>query len=344
MGINLSALVNFAQSATEGIENLYVAGSDLEGDIASWSLRITFISAAAIVLLIIISAFAKDRWPRLKMPLFIALATIMAGSTLFLGASTVYLNVKSDSGGPVHWHADFEIWACGNQLELKDPFEFLSNKVGTPTLHEHDDQRIHLEGVVVEEETGASLGKFMHVVDGAITSDAMVIPLNDEGEGSLFEDETDGDGPNNPAPALVEPFITYADGNRYARFENGQQCGDVHSEVQVFVYKYDEEDKTYAQAKLANPATYSIGPEPNVPPGDCIIFEFGPPKTQTDKLCEQYGVRDVDRCREFGVTEEQMGICETKQLNYPAEDPNQDALENDQDNQDGQDSQNVEES
>lgn len=327
MGPIFSWLTNFAQSATEGIDNLFVEGSDLEGQISSASLRIVLVSSIALIVLVIAASLTKDKWPKLKLPLFLSIALIMAGSTLFLGASTVYLNVKSDSGGPVHWHADFEIWACGNQLELKDPFEFLSNKVGTATLHEHNDKRIHLEGVVVDEQTDASLGKFMHVVDGAITSNAMVIPLNNESEGPTFEDEVDGDGPNDSAPALIEPFLLYTDDNRYARFLSGQQCGGEYSEVQVFVYKYDEDNKTYAQAKLTDPASYSIGREPNVPPGDCIIFEFGPPKDQTDKLCEQYGVRDIDRCEQFGVTEEQIAICEVRQLNYPAQDPNEDILE-----------------
>lgn len=155
-------LKQFAQGVTDGISGLYVPGTNLEEDIAHWSTRITLGSAILLVVLVIVAALIKDRMPRLKLPMFLVMTTAMIGSILFLGASTIYLNVKADSGGPVHWHADFEIWACGNQLELKDPYEFLSNKVGTPTLHEHDDQRIHLEGVVVDEEKDArSANSFM---------------------------------------------------------------------------------------------------------------------------------------------------------------------------------------
>lgn len=327
MGPILSRFINFAQTATQGIDNLYQPGSDLEGQISSYSIRIVLVSAIALISLVGFASMAKDRWPRLKLPLFISIAVIMGGSTLFLGASTVYLNARSDSGGPVHWHADFEIWACGNQLELKDPFEFLSNKVGSPVLHEHDDQRIHLEGVVVEEETGASLGKFMHVIDGAITADAMVVPLNNQIDGDIFEDQVDGDGPSAPSPADIEPFLQISEGNRYARFVDGQSCGRQVSEVQVFVYKYDANNKTYSQAKASDPARYSISRHPTVPPGDCIIFEFGPARDQTDKLCEQYGVRDADRCEQFGVEPDQRDICEIKQINYPSSDPNQDLLQ-----------------
>ena len=321
----LSLLTTFAHGATEGIEGLFQPASDLEGQLSSWSLRITLASALALTVLIIVSALVKDKWPRLKMPLFLAIAFVMAGSTLFLGASTVYLNTKSDSGGPVHWHADFEVWACGNQLEFKDPYQFLSNKIGTATLHEHNDQRIHLEGVVVHSSVDASLGKFFDVTGGALTKNALVVPLNDEG--SMFEDFVDGDGPNDTAPALVEPYIVYDSDGRYARFINGETCGDEPSYVQVFVYHYDEDTKTYAQGKLTDPASYSISGEPNVPPGDCVIVEFGPLKSQTDKLCEQYGIRDVDRCEQFGVLPDERSICQIKQVNYPASDPNVDQLQ-----------------
>ena len=72
------------------------------------------------------------------------IALTLTLSTGILIGSTIYLNTNSDSGGPVHWHADIEFWACGNEIELRDPTGF-SNKIGTGTLHEHDDHRIHLD-------------------------------------------------------------------------------------------------------------------------------------------------------------------------------------------------------
>jgi len=325
VGLIENLLAQFAQSAVDDIAGAFQPTSDLEGQIASLSGRITAGSALALILLTVAAAAFKDRLPRLKLPLFVAMAAIMAGSTLFLGASTVYLNVKSDSGGPVHWHADFEIWACGNELELKDPFEFLSNKIGSPTLHEHNDRRVHLEGVVVEEDIDASLGKFWHVIGGAITDSSLVVPLNDEG--SVFENEVDGDGPSDPAPSLVGQHIIYAGSGRFGRFVNGGQCGGRPAEVQIFVYQYDEDNETYAQAKLSDPARYSISRSPNVPPGDCIIFEFDVLKDQTDKLCQQYGVRDIDHCGQFGVARHEQAICNAKQINYTSSGPDQRQLE-----------------
>jgi hypothetical protein len=57
-----------------------------------------------------------------------------------------------------------------------------------------------------------------------------------------------------------------------------------------------------------------------VPPGDCLIVEFAMPKKSTDRLCQQYGVRDVDRCTEFGVSEFNPELCNLKQLEFGGED------------------------
>lgn len=307
-----SALTIFG-TITEGISNLYVEQDDLEGDITSMSLRIVGVSALALFILIGIAILTKDKVEALKKPLFIMMATIMAGSTLFLGASTVYLNISADSGGPVHWHADIEFWVCDNEIELIDPTGF-SNKVGTSTLHEHNDRRIHLEGVVVDDKNDASLGKFMHVIGGAITDSALVIPVNPDG--TIFEDEYDGDGPSDPFPNAANDYVVTSNGKRYVKVLNGQTCSGVPSEVQVFVYQFNKEDDTYKQVKLANPKDYTIADDSIVPPGDCVIFEFGPSKDKTDKLCEQYGVRDDERCIEFGVDANKTGLCTIHQEDY----------------------------
>ena len=60
-------------------------------------------------------------------------------------------------------------------------------------------------------------------------------------------------------------------------------------EMQVFAYRVNP-DNTYSQTKLADPATYVMAPESQVPPGDCIIFEFDTPKPRTNKLCRSFKV------------------------------------------------------
>lgn len=327
-----NVLTLLGKIATEGLSGVYQPASDLEEQVASTSARITLGSAVLLIVLTIVAAILKDRAPRLKLPIFLLMVTAMIGSTIYLAASTIYVNVKSDSRGPVHWHADMEIWACGNELELRDPFKFLSNKIGTATLHEHNDRRIHLEGVVVDDSRDASLGKFFHVIGGAVTGDALVVPLN-RTDGPLFEGDIDGDGTTNPAPSLIDPYLQTDDqGFRFARFVNGNTCGNEPAAVQVFVFNYNEQAKTYSQRKISDPVTYSITPDGTVPPGDCIVIEFDVLKDQTNKLCEQYGVRDVDRCEQFGAHNDQhkdnrSHICGLKQIGYPALDPNLNQLE-----------------
>lgn len=326
----MNQIVSFLQNTAtliDDIPGVYEPEADLENTIAELAMNTVLVSSVTLVILTIIAILFSQKVEKLKMPLFVMMSIVMAGSTIFLVGSTIYLNTNSYSGGPVHWHADMEFWACDNELELRDPTGFLSNKIGTATLHEHDDHRIHLEGVVVDGEIDASLGKFMHVAGGAITDTNMVVPLNDPDVGSIYEDEVDGDGPSDSNPDDLEPYIQNdPDLGRIAVFEDGQSCGSDISDVQVFRYSYNGENKTYEQTKLDNPRDYVIFDDPNVPPGDCIIFEFGPSRDKTDKLCEQYGIRDIDRCEQFGVEPQQREICELTQVGYdddaatPAED------------------------
>lgn len=318
--IQMPSFLQSAASLIEDIPGVYVEQTDLETTISTLALNTVLISASALFILTLLAMLFSNKYESLKMPLFVLMAVTMAGSALTLISSTVYLNTRADSGGPVHWHADVEYWACGNELELRDPTGFLSNKIGTATLHEHDDHRVHLEGVVVDDEIDASLGKFMSVTGGAITAEQMVIPLNselDDGDANIYEDEEDGDGPAETNPELLDPYIIDdPELGKIAYFKDGDTCGSEVSDVQVFVYNYNGEDKTYEQTKLENPRDYVITDDPNVPPGDCIIFEFGPEREKTDKLCEQYGIRDIDRCAEFGVADNQRAICELTQVNY----------------------------
>jgi hypothetical protein len=308
-------MLNKFSTVLNGIDDLYQPQDDLEATIASLSFKVVAYSAITLTVLVLLAWALNNRVPKLKLPLFIGIAGTMALSTLTLIGSTVYLNLNSESGGPVHWHADFEVWACGNEMEMRDPTG-LSNKIGTSVLHEHNDHRIHLEGVVVDRHIDATLGKFMHVAGGAITDEALVLPLNPS-TGSYFENEVDGDGPSDSYASLVDQYIVEGDEKGdFARFISGGKCGDETADVQVFVYKFNEKEDTYEQAKISRPQDYVITDDSSVPPGDCIIFEYDKLKSKTDKLCAQYGVRDIDRCEEFGVLPKERSVCKIKQINY----------------------------
>lgn len=288
---------------------------NLEGQIADYSMKTVAIAALVTVLLVIAGMLFKERQPKLKTPIFLLLAGVIGSTTLFLFGSTVYLNVVSDSGGPVHWHADVEYWACGSEIELRDPYRFLSNKIGTATLHEHDDKRIHLEGVVVDEDEDATLGNFMHVIDGNLEKGTITIPVHQD---YVAEDDIDGDEVDASNLLYLESLIRGSGNSRYLTLNNGDMCGEgpdaEPGELQVFVYNYNKDDDTYTQTKLEDPESYVYAPYPNVPPADCIIFEFDTPKDFTNKLCQQYGLKDSKRCTEFGVKEFDPKLCNIRDV------------------------------
>ncbi len=294
----------------------FAEAGDLEAQIGALSVKSVLVASVILVVLLVLAALVindKDKH-HIKKPLFILITLTIVIPTFIMAGSTVYLNVKSESGGPVHWHTDIEYWVCNQEIELRDPTAFLSNKIGTSTYHEHDDKRIHLEGVVVEKEYDASLEKFMDVTGGDITPTSLVIPTND----NIFENDFDGDE-NTGNKAVVENFVVNVENDqKVVEVENGQNCGEgAPAEVQVFLIRYNGEDDTYYQKKLEDPGSYVMRDESIVPPGDCLIVEFDQPKSETNYLCEQYGVRDAERCTEFGVSSFNPELCNIKKVPAP---------------------------
>ncbi len=308
-----------------------LASVDLETQISELAIRTVGISAVALVVFILIAVIVNKAPEKVqkyfKLPLFIGIAGVMAGSTLILAISTVYLNVKSESGGPVHWHAGIEFWACGTEFNLRDPQGALSNKVGTATYHEHNDKFIHLEGVVVKKSVDASLDKFMRVTGGYITPTSVGIPLSeDEAAWPITGDQRDGDVDNTDQLAQVtgngERIGQSVDGNGpVLQLQNGDQCPDgTEGEVQVYAYRFNKDDNTYTQEKLEDPGSYIMRDESSLgPPSDCVIVEFGPRAAATDKICEQYGIKDVERCTDFGVKTYNDELCYIREINRPEE-------------------------
>jgi hypothetical protein len=287
--------------------------TDLEADINALSINSIMLASLLLVVLLVISSIVmkNKKHEYLKTPLFIAIAATIVLPSLLLMGSTVYVNTISESGGPVHWHTDFEFWVCGEEIELRNPTGFLSNKIGTSTYHEHDDKRIHLEGVVIEKEYDASFEKFMDVTDGDITTTSLKIATED----TIFENDLDGDK-SSGNEEIVRTYLTRNEmGQAQIEVKNGQTCDESQpAEVQAFLFRYNTDDDTYTQTKLEDPARYIMRDESIVPPGDCLIVEFDTFKNYTDKLCQQYGVRDSERCTEFGVSEFNPDLCNIRQV------------------------------
>ena len=243
-------------------------------------LKIVFWTSLVITALLLFSLIKKEKSERLKLFLFWGMVIPIIFTTFYLVTTTVAKNVGSVTKGPVHWHADYEIYVCGRSvkektsynnhkfipiaqahegeadeaLDLVDPTGF-SNRVGTSDFHEHGDGRIHVEGVV-ERLEDVSLGKFFEAIGGQLTKTIMRLPTN-RGE------------------VIVQ---------------NRMNCPDAKPGAwQGFVYK--TKGNIVTQEKLDNFADYVLSPYSTVPPGDCIILEFGSEtRAQTDKICSFYQI------------------------------------------------------
>lgn len=299
----------------------HLATVDLEQKINQLGIRTVLVASIILIICALLALlFAKHKkiFKITKLPLFLVMASTLVIATAILFGATIYLNTKAESKGPVHWHADIEFWVCGAEIELRDPHGFLSNKIGTATYHEHNDKRIHLEGVVVRKSEDASLKKFMTVIGGMITKDRIGIPLNEEqSEWFASGEQIDGDVQKAANPAYLAQFVSNSfdvTNQPVLLLENGMKCGQQRAELQAFVYRYDKATETYSQSKLYDPREYVLRDESNVPPGDCVIVEFDVPKERTDKLCEQYGVRDAKRCSEFGVKPYNPKLCKLREI------------------------------
>lgn len=216
--------------------------------------QVVLINSLIIFALLIIALVKKEQSEGLKLFLFTGIAAATAIATFYLSIDTVVRNQNSQTSGPVHWHADFEIFACGQKVDLLDPTG-ISNRIGKPDLHEHGDDRIHVEGTIAELQD-VSLGKFFEVIGGQLTNTLLRAPTN---QGELI-------------------------------LQNGSVCPDGKpATLQVFVYQ--TKNKTITQKKLTDLPSYVMSPESQIPPGDCVIFEFASDiKEKTSEMCNFYHI------------------------------------------------------
>jgi len=216
------------------------------------NIQVAVASAIILFTLVLIALiFSESSGDKTKNIIFWSIVSVIVLPTFFFVGTTLYINFSSITKGPVHWHADFKIIACGQETEPVNA-EGLSNKIGTNVLHEHEDRRIHIEGAVVKK-SDVALDKFFEVQGGKLSPNAFTIPTN----------------------------------KGLRTITNGDQCDDGQQGVwQVFLYTTD--DDVARQRKLDDFVQYVPSPYTNVPPGDCIIFEFGPVKERTNALCNFY--------------------------------------------------------
>ncbi|MBI4121017.1 MAG: hypothetical protein HY457_02060 [Parcubacteria group bacterium] len=209
----------------------------------------------ALLLLALIVILEKPVTEFFKAISFLLFVAIALGGTWVLVDKTLDDVRLSPTGGPVHWHADFRIFNCGKEINLVDPVG-LSNRIGTSEVHEHDDFRIHIEGIIATMHE-ASLGHFFEAIGGELTNNRMVVPTN---EGMVVMEN--GDTCQDGAVGTLQTFLWSTDTSREIWVAKEQKLGPDFPE-------------------------YVIAPETIVPPGDCIIFDFDSVKKKTFRTCEQ---------------------------------------------------------
>lgn len=232
----------------------------LEQKIDSLEASSVYIVIAATVIigvLTVLSIYIKKKSEALKWVLFLGFVIPSIIATVFMAGVTIFTNTISETNGPIHWHADFEIWKCGEKINLEDPTGLL-NRIGSPDFHEHNDDRIHVEGTVVKLSQ-IDLHNFFKIIGGQLTQDYAAIPTN----------------------------------NGILEMGNHMQCDGKDAKLQVFVYRvtnpsYHKSGFKYTQFKLEEFEDFVMAPYSSVPPGDCIIVEFDEEKDQTDRICSSY--------------------------------------------------------
>ena len=172
-------------------------------------------SAAFGALILIIILLHKAMNDAVKRAVYIALVAVVFIVTAYLVVTTLHLNIISLTKGPVHWHADFEIWVCDKEIKLVEP-KGLSNKQGTDLMHAHNDNRIHVEGVILDKKQ-ASLGAFFYAVGGSLTNDGLKVST-DNGLFSFHDGDFCNEKPakfyvfvngnliENPSPYEIAPY------------------------------------------------------------------------------------------------------------------------------------------
>lgn len=221
--------------------------------------NVALVGTVAIILFSLIAVGAGAGLSEaLKKVLFAALvATILVATVYFIG-TTIYKNVSAVTKGPVHWHLDFDIYNCNEKVNLLDP-KGMSNKIGSSDFHEHNDNRIHVEGPVIKH-SDVNLRNFFAVIGGEFDKGILRVPTN----------------------------------NGMVEMNDGALCDGQPAKLQAFLFKIsnprEHNEWVYTQEKLENAPEYVMSAESAIPPGDCVVFEFGPEKSSTENMCETYNV------------------------------------------------------
>ncbi len=165
----LNSNTTFSHESSSGFESSFIFPIS----------QLSFFSYGILIffsLILIIILFHKKINELVKKIIYCLVVITASFVTIYLILTTLIINSISETKGPVHWHADFKIWVCGSELDLVSS-KGVSNKIGKSLLHEHDDNRIHIEGVVLRK-IDVNLGAFFNSIGGSLNNDELNVPTD----------------------------------------------------------------------------------------------------------------------------------------------------------------------
>jgi hypothetical protein len=219
--------------------------------------------------------------------------------SLYTAGAFVHQSQTSWSGGEIHWHADYEVMVEENneyqQLDLIDPSNFceetrhesttmcsLNDRTGSTKYHEHNDNRIHLEGIFKERED-AVLSAYFETFGGKLTNTELRYPTNDR----MVEK---AEGNSETLKILIKQGVG---GNR-------EWCA-----IEKQSNLSQEDICRTSEGELATtPSNYVISPYKRGPTLDDIFIVYDS-KPVEDALQD---VRDDDKYEGMGITKEGEGF------------------------------------
>jgi hypothetical protein len=175
-------------------------------DLIQYVVPVMGVSLGALVLLMAISLHLEDQLDDTeKNFLMNGFIVFILVPSFFAAGAFMHESETSWSNGEVHYHADFEVLVTNGsgglqELDLVDPVKFcddtshestymckINDRTGSTEYHEHNDDRIHLEGVFKTKED-ASLAAFFEQFNGELTNTRLVFPT-DQGVRTFEEND-----------------------------------------------------------------------------------------------------------------------------------------------------------
>lgn len=258
--------------------------SSLSNRLTDINLEILLIAGGLLIFLGLVSELLVNRKQKTKFFLFTSMSLVVGLPSLFLWGSSLFLNVFSDSGGKVSWRAGLEVWACGIHIKPKPQPTWVDGST------------------LVFEDIYFNLSKELSLTNVLANNGAKI------GGGNLRL-AVDQNAINQLGPqerSLIDDKLSLVDGQLEINLRSGQNCQQIPSELQIFVYQADENGQGYQQTKLtpgvkinqpisrletearelSQEQDYVYTPAESMPPGDCLIIELDVPKESTNKVCK----------------------------------------------------------